>query len=149
MSIRSYFTISKSPECFAYHIRRQVASSHGRGVRNPRRGTFVACDTDSIFVVASPKGGMVSGARRSLLEVEGNMNIEATKPIPSLSHDTVKKIARRFRSLNPCSFGGDLLKIEDINYKPDKKGTSTNELRTIHVFSISSKRYSMRGEQNC
>ena len=103
-------------------------------------GTFLACDTDSIFVVATPKGGMVPGARRTLIEVEANMNIEAIKPIPALSHDTVKKIARRFRSLNPYSFGSDLLKIEDINYKPDKKGKPTNQLRTIHAFSISSKR---------
>jgi hypothetical protein len=106
--------------------------------------TFLACDTDSIFAVATLKGGMVPGARRSLMEVEGNMNMEAIKPIGSLSHATVKKIAGVFRSLNPYRFGGDLLKIEDINYKPDKKGKPTNQLRTIHTFSISSKRYAIR-----
>jgi len=107
-------------------------------------GTFLACDTDSIFVVATPKGGMVRGARRPLVEVEGNMNAEATNPIPSLSHDSVKKLAGRFRSLNPYDFGGDLLKIEEINYRPDRNGQPSNDLRTIHAFSISSKRYAIR-----
>jgi hypothetical protein len=104
----------------------------------------MACDTDSIMVVASAKGKMAPGARRPLIEVEGNMNIEAIKPILSLSHDTVKKIASRLRSLNPYSFGGDLLKIEDINYVPDKNGKPTNALRTIHGFAISAKRYCLQ-----
>ena len=107
-------------------------------------GTFLACDTDSIFAVATPDGTIVPGARRSLLEVEGNMNAEATQPIPSLSHNKVTEIAARFRSLNPYDFGGDLLKIEDINYKPDPNGKPTKQLRTIHAFSISSKRYAIR-----
>jgi hypothetical protein len=36
------------------------------------------------------------------------------------------------------------LKIEDINYKPNRKGKPAEELRTIHAFSISSKRYAIR-----
>ena len=107
-------------------------------------GTYMACDTDSIMVVASPKGGMVPGARRPLIEVEGNMNMEAIKPIPSLSHDTVKKITSRFRALNPYRFGGELLKIEEVNYAPDKKGRPSSVLRTIHGFAISAKRYCLQ-----
>jgi hypothetical protein len=68
---------------------------------NRAGGTFLACDTDSIFVVATRKGCMVPGARRPLIEVEGNINKEAMKPIPALSYERVKEIARRFRSLNP------------------------------------------------
>jgi hypothetical protein len=37
-----------------------------------------------------------------------------------------------------------LLKIEDVNYVPDKDGKPTTQLRTIHGFAISSKRCCLR-----
>ncbi len=49
------------------------------------------------------------------------------------------EIARRFRSLNPYSFGGDLLKVEDVNYK--NGDPKTGQLRTVHGYGISAKRY--------
>jgi hypothetical protein len=67
-------------------------------------------------------------------------------PIPVLPHSTVLKIARRFRALNPYSFGGDLLKVEDENYEGgDPK---TGSLRTVHGYAISSKRYALMEGSN-
>jgi hypothetical protein len=62
-------------------------------------------------------------------------------PIPVLSHAKVLKIARRFRSLNPYAFGGDLLKVEDVNY--ENGNPKTGSLRTVHGYAISSKRYAL------
>jgi hypothetical protein len=45
------------------------------------------------------------------------MDQREVAPIPVLPHSTVLQIARRFCSLNPYSFGGDLLKVEDVNYE--------------------------------
>jgi hypothetical protein len=59
-------------------------------------------------------------------------------PIPVLRHVDVLKIVSRSRSLNPYSFGGDLLKVEDVNYEDGNP--KTGELRTVHGYTISSKR---------
>jgi hypothetical protein len=60
-------------------------------------------------------------------------------PIPVLPHAKVLEIAQRFRSLNPYAFGGDLLKVEDVNYQNgDPKSGS---LRTVDGYAISAKRY--------
>jgi hypothetical protein len=101
-------------------------------------GTWLFCDTDSIAVVASPKGGIVYPKRP---EEESAMDRREVAPIPVLPHSTVLKIARRFRSLNPYSFGGDLLKVEDVNYEDGNPQTGT--LRTVHGYAISAKRYAL------
>jgi len=77
-------------------------------------GTWLFCDTDSIAVVASPKGGTIYPKRP---EEECGMDQREIAPIPVLPHSKVLKIAHRFRSLNPYAFGGDLLKVEDVNYE--------------------------------
>jgi hypothetical protein len=56
----------------------------------------------------------------------------------------VLEIVRRFRSLNPYSFGGDLLKIEDVNYR--NGDPNTRSLRTIYGYAISAKRYALLDE---
>ena len=38
-------------------------------------------------------------------------------PVPCLPRDTVLKISERFATLNPYSFGGTILKVEDVNYE--------------------------------
>ena len=101
-------------------------------------GTWLFCDTDSIAVVASPKGGTVYPKRP---EEECEMDQREIAPIPVLPHSTVLKIARRFRSLNPYSFGGDLLKVEDVNYEDGNP--KTGSLRTVHGYDISAKRYAL------
>jgi hypothetical protein len=101
-------------------------------------GKWLFADTDSIAVVASPKSGTVYPNRP---QEECAMDQREIAPIPVLSHAEVLKIASHFRSLNPYSFGGDLLKIEDVNYKDGDPKTGT--LRTVHGYAISAKRYSL------
>lgn len=67
-------------------------------------------------------------------------------PIPVLLHSRVLKIARRFRSLNLYSFGGDLLKVEDVNYEDGNP--KTGSLRTVHGYAISAKRYALMEGSN-
>jgi hypothetical protein len=101
-------------------------------------GTWLFCDTDSIAVVASPPGGINYPKRP---EEECEMDQREIAPIPVLRHADVLKIAHRFRSLNPYSFGGDLLKVEDVNYK--NGDPKTGSLRTVHGYAISAKRYAL------
>jgi hypothetical protein len=101
-------------------------------------GTWLFCDTDSIAVVASPKGGTVYPKRP---DEECGMDQHEIAPIPVLQHADVLKIAHRFRSLNPYSFGGDLLKVEDVNYRNGDPRTAS--LRTTYGYAVSSKRYSL------
>jgi hypothetical protein len=101
-------------------------------------GVWLFSDTDSIAALASPKGGTVYPKRP---EEESAMDQREVAPIPVLPHSTVLKIARRFRSLNPYSFGGDLLKVEDVNYEDGDP--ETGSLRTVHGYAISAKRYAL------
>src|SRR5262249_21087050 len=77
-------------------------------------GSWLFSDTDSIAADASPTGRTVYPKRP---EEECEMDPREIAPIPVLPHSAVLKIARRFRSLNPYSFGGELLKVEDVNYQ--------------------------------
>jgi hypothetical protein len=104
-------------------------------------GTWLFCDTDSIAVVASQKGGTVYPKRP---EEECAMDQREIAPIPVLPHSRVLKLARRFRSLNPYAFGGDLLKVEDVNYQ--NGDPKTGVFRTVEAYDISSKRYSLLDE---
>lgn len=101
-------------------------------------GVWLFSDTDSIAAVASPKGGTVYPKRP---EEECEMDQREIVPIPVLPHSKVLEIARRFRSLNPYSFGGDLLKVEDVNYQDGDPKTCA--LRTVHGYAISAKRYAL------
>lgn len=69
------------------------------------------------------------------------MDARELASIPVLRHKKVLEIGRRFRSLNPYSFGGDLLKVEDVNYK--NGDPKTGKLRTVDGYAISAKRYSL------
>jgi hypothetical protein len=101
-------------------------------------GTWLFCDTDSIAVVASPKGGIVYPKRP---EEESEMDQREIAPIPVLPHSRVLNIARCFRSLNPYAFGGDLVKVEDVNYEDGDP--ETGSLRTVQGYAISAKRYAL------
>jgi hypothetical protein len=59
-------------------------------------------------------------------------------PVPRLHRDRVTEISERLESLNPNSFGGTILKIEDVNYidREPSKG-----FRDLHGYAISAKRY--------
>jgi len=101
-------------------------------------GTYLFCDTDSLCVVTNEKGGFSrGGARADLGYVEG-ADMREFAPVPCLSRDTVLKISERFASLNPYSFGGTILKVEDVNYVD---GDPTKGFRDLYGYAISAKRY--------
>ena len=101
-------------------------------------GVYLFCDTDSLCIVANENGGYSrGGARADLAYVEGADPCEFA-PVPCLSRDRVIEISNRFVSLNPYSFGGTILKVEDVNYID---GDSSKGFRDLYGFAISAKRY--------
>jgi DNA polymerase elongation subunit (family B) len=101
-------------------------------------GTWLFCDTDSIAVVASAKGGKVRGAspeeHDDLAMQDGLIDEREFASVPVLSHDTVRKISERFTSLNPYNFDGTILKIEDVNHE---NNDPSKPLRTVQGEAIS------------
>jgi hypothetical protein len=98
-----------------------------------RGGHYVFCDTDSLFIVATPQGGLVPcpGGDRQL--------DDGTPAVSALSWHQVAQIQDQLRPLNPFHgplAGRSVLKIEDINYHPE-----TGKQRDINALSITSKRY--------
>jgi hypothetical protein len=86
-------------------------------------GHYLFCDTDSMCVVASTRGGWVS--------CPGEPEIEA------LSWKNVEQITKRFESLNcydPQKVRGSILKIEKVNRAGGK-------LIELFGYAISAKRY--------
>ena len=109
-------------------------------------GTYLFCDTDSLCVVADEKGGFSrGGARADLGYVEGADPREFA-PIPCLSRDRVIEISKRFASLNPYSFGGTILKVEDVNYID---GDPSKGFRDLYGYAISPKRYCLFEGKQC
>ncbi len=98
-----------------------------------RGGSYIMCDTDSLFIVSSQHGGLVPcpGGPHQLPA--------GTAAVRALSWQDVDEIVAELRPLNP--FGGRLagksvLKVEDENFDPD-----TGRQRQIYGWSIASKRY--------
>jgi len=101
-------------------------------------GTYLFCDTDSLCVVADEKGGFSRGGTRADLGyVEGGDTCEFA-PAPCLARETVVEISERFAALNPYSFGGTILKVEDVNYID---GDPRKPFRDLYGYAISAKRY--------
>jgi len=101
-------------------------------------GVSLFCDTDSLCIVANEKGGVSrGGARADLAYVEG-AGAREFAPVPCLPRDRVIEISNHFVSLNPYSFGGTILKIEDVNYID---GDTSKGFRDLYGYAISAKRY--------
>jgi hypothetical protein len=101
-------------------------------------GVYLFCDTDSLCIVANEKGGVSrGGAAADLAYVEGADTREFA-PVPCLSSDRVIEISEQFASLNPRSFGGTILKIENVNYID---GDPSKGFRNLYGYAISAKRY--------
>jgi hypothetical protein len=105
-------------------------------------GKILFCDTDSLCIVANEKGGHVnvSGNRPEDYDISSK---EFT-PIPCLLRDKVVTISKQFESLNPYSFGGTILKVEDVNHEPSEKkpkGDPSKPFRELYGYAISAKRY--------
>lgn len=98
-------------------------------------GSYAMCDTDSMAIVASEQGGLVScpgGAERLPDGMDG---------IHALSWAEVEDIRRRFEALNPYNYDaipGSVLKLEDENLEDD----STRQ-RQLWCYAISAKRYAL------
>jgi hypothetical protein len=99
------------------------------------KGSYLFCDTDSLCVIASKKGGLVPC-------IGGNRTLRGQEAIKSLSIDQVKSIAKRFNRLNPYdpSFVPSLLKIEDINFSESDSKKSNPRL---WGYAIAAKRYAL------
>jgi hypothetical protein len=100
-----------------------------------RDGGYLFCDTDSLCIAGSEKGGFV--------ECPGGPVTQRKKPgVRVLSLNEVRSIARRFRKLNPYdpSLVPEILKIEDVNFldsNPSKR------FRQLFGYAISAKRYAL------
>jgi hypothetical protein len=99
-------------------------------------GTYAMEDTDSMCVVATEHGGIVSCPGGPYQTSEGQTGIGA------LSWKQGDEIVERFAALNPYSrdaVPGSILKLEDDNY--EKGNPKTGRRRQIYCYAISAKRY--------
>jgi hypothetical protein len=98
-------------------------------------GDYLFCDTDSMCIVATRKGGLVPCI--------GGSHSDRGKPaIKALSLREVRSIAKRFNRLSPYdhSLVPSLLKIEDINFVDSDPGKSH---RQVFGYAIAAKRYAL------
>jgi len=98
-------------------------------------GNYLFCDTDSMCMVATKKGGLVPC-------VGGKYSLRGKEAIKALSINQVKSIAKRFNRLNPYdqSLVRSLLKIEDVNFV-DSDPNKTH--RQLFGYAIAAKRYAL------
>lgn len=92
------------------------------------------CDTDSMAIVASERGGLVPCNGGPYKTPDGRDAIKA------LSWEETRGIVDRFRALNPYNkkvVSGSILNIDEINYD------STGKQRQLYGYGISAKRYSV------
>lgn len=100
-----------------------------------RKGSYLFCDTDSLCIVGSEKGGFV--------ECQGGLVKRKWKSgIKVLSLNDVKAIAGEFSRLNPYdrALVPEILKIEDINFVDSDPG---KPFRQLLGYAISAKRYAL------
>jgi hypothetical protein len=101
-------------------------------------GKILFCDTDSLCIVSNEKGGFSYGGAHADLGYVQSADMSEFAPVPCLQRDTVLKISERFASLNPYSFGGTILKVEDVNHVD---GDPRKGFRDLYGYAISAKRY--------
>jgi hypothetical protein len=92
-------------------------------------GTYAMEDTDSMAIVATEHGGLVS--------CPNNWDENAT--VKALSWEQVEAIRQRFATLNPYNHDlvpGSVLRLEEDNLDP-----TTGKQRQIYCYAISAKRY--------
>ena len=94
-----------------------------------KKGTYLFCDTDSLAVVSSKKGGKLA--------------IPGSDGIRVLSWAEVQKIVDRFASLNPydpAAVKGSILNLVDTNFI-ESRGKKTQW--QLYSYSIAAKRYAL------
>ena len=104
-------------------------------------GTYAMEDTDSMAIVATQRGGLVSCLSGSLRTRLGKDAVRA------LSWAQVQTIVDRFAKLNPYDrsvIPGSILKVEDDNFDP-----KTTKQRQLWCLAISAKRYALFLRDSC
>jgi len=94
-----------------------------------KRGTYLFCDTDSLAIVSSKKGGS--------LEIPGSRGVRV------LRWTEVQSIVDRFATLNPYNpeaVKGSILNLVDANYVDSNP---KNLRRQLYGYSIAAKRYAL------
>ena len=101
-------------------------------------GSYLFCDTDSMCIVGSAKGGEVPC-------VGGTQKLDGKEAIRALSSDEIKSIANRFNRLNPYDpeCVRDILKIEDVNFTDSDPSKPP---RQLFGYAIAAKRYALYTE---
>ena len=98
-------------------------------------GTYAMEDTDSMAIVATKQGGIISCKGGKLRTANGGEGIKA------LTWKQVDQIVAKFEALNPYdpkAIPGSVLKIEDDNVDP-----RTGKRRQVWCLAISAKRYAL------
>jgi hypothetical protein len=98
-------------------------------------GTYAMEDTDSMAIVATKRGSLISCPGGPLRLQNGDPAIKA------LSWAQVDEIVKRFHALNPYdreAVPGSILQIEKCNFDP-----STRKQRQIWCYAVSAKRYAL------
>ncbi len=96
-------------------------------------GTYAMCDTDSMAIVATERGGVVPCPG-------GPHKLRRKEAIRALSWDQVEAIRQRFAALSPYDpdkIPGSILKLEDVNL--GERG----QPRQLWCYAISAKRYAL------
>jgi hypothetical protein len=99
------------------------------------RGGYLFCDTDSMCIVGSEKGGLVPC-------VGGNLKLDGIDAVRALSFKRIERIAKKFNLLNPYNpnFVSEILKIEDVNHVD---GDTKKPLRRLMGYAVAAKRYAL------
>jgi hypothetical protein len=100
-----------------------------------RDGSYLFCDTDSLCIVGTETGGLVSCEG-------GKFQVNGKPAIKALSLNEVQEITARFRKLNPydSSLVREILKIEKVNFVASASG---KVFRQLFGYCISAKRYAL------
>ena len=85
-------------------------------------GSYVFCDTDSVFTAATRTG-------------EGNDGV------PTLSWDEAVSIGGSFESLNP--YDPDIIPGSILELEPENRDPDSGELREVRCISLAAKRYAL------
>src|SRR6266852_850462 len=98
-------------------------------------GGYLFCDTDSLCIVGSEKGGFIECAG-------GPVPRKNKRGIRALSLNEIKEIAANFRKLNPYDpdLVPEILKIEDVNHR---NCNPKEPIRQLFGYAISAKRYAL------
>ena len=98
-------------------------------------GSYAFCDTDSMAIVATERGGFVACPGGAQRDAEGREGLRA------LCWDEVEVLRGRFESLNPYDRSlvpGSILELEKVN-----KDKESGERRQLYCFAVSAKRYAL------